>query len=192
MLNIKKYTDGRFFDTMNKRFLKPDQIEDLIKKGEAITVVLTKTGKDITDAVIAEFSKTTGIGKGKQDKKEGKDKSVKNEKKEKKSGKEDHPFLNTEGLKKWVSDAIDKRMGKILDAVNLPTKDQVVKLDATIRELNKKIEALEKAQGKETPPKKAVKPRKKTVKKVETPVAETSSATADITATADVKPAKEE
>ncbi|MFH1154063.1 MAG: polyhydroxyalkanoate synthesis regulator DNA-binding domain-containing protein [Pseudomonadota bacterium] len=160
MLNIKKYTDGRFFDTVNKKFLKPEQMAELIKKGEAISVVLTKTGKDITDSVLSEFVKKTGSGKDKKEKT-----------KDKKDKKQDHPFLKTDGLKKWVGDAIDKRIGKILDAINLPTKDQVKKLDDSIRELNKKIEALEALKAGEAgvageaPKKPAAKPRKKTVKK---------------------------
>jgi hypothetical protein len=194
MLTIKKYTDGRFFETASKKFLKPEQLAELIRKGEAMTVVLTKTGKDITQAVIKEFTGRTGTAKEKKemkddtrdkekdeikdkDKKKDKDHKDKNKDKDKekdkdkdkdkkkdkdgKSRRQDHPFLNTEGLKKWVSEAIDKSLGKVIDAVNLPTKDQVAKLDESIRELNRKIEALEGKAAKAAPRKAASPARKK-------------------------------
>lgn len=123
MLNIKKYADGRFFDSVGKKFIKKEQMEELIAKGEEFKVTLTKTGKDITDAVIAEFSRRTGVDKG------------------------DFSFLNTDSLKKWVGETIDRQIVKVLDAVNLPSKDQVAKLDANIRKLNRKIEAFEQMQA---------------------------------------------
>lgn len=57
MLNIKKYSNGRFFNTATKEYIKPEKLSELIKKGEKIQVTLTKTGKDITDAVIGQFLK---------------------------------------------------------------------------------------------------------------------------------------
>ena len=55
--NLKKYANRRFFDTATKKYIKPEKLAELIKKGEKIHVTLTKTGKDITDTVIGQFSK---------------------------------------------------------------------------------------------------------------------------------------
>ena len=184
MLNIKKYTDGRFFDTVNRKFLKPEQMAELIRKGEEFKVILTKTGKDITDSVIAEITKKTGTAKGKAGKQEKKDK------------KGDHSLLNTDALKKWVGEAIDKRLGKLMDAVNLPTKDQVAKLDKNIQELNQKIAAMEGLRDAQAEsPKKAGKrtaaPRKKTVKPAgETAVKKAGAAAKKPAAATDANPGK--
>jgi polyhydroxyalkanoate synthesis regulator protein len=56
MLKIKKYANGRFFNTEEKKYIKPEEMAELIEKGEEIKVTLTKTGKDITDKVIAQFT----------------------------------------------------------------------------------------------------------------------------------------
>jgi len=57
MLNIKKYANGQFFDTINKKYIKVAKLKELIQKGEKIKVTLAKTGKDITDSIIEQFSK---------------------------------------------------------------------------------------------------------------------------------------
>jgi polyhydroxyalkanoate synthesis regulator protein len=51
MLNIKKYANGQFFDTINKKYIKVEKLKELLQKGEKIKVTLAKTGKDITDSV---------------------------------------------------------------------------------------------------------------------------------------------
>jgi len=60
MLNIKRYANGRFFDTNAKEYIKPEKLAEIIEKGEKIQVILAKTGKDITDTVIEQFSKKEG------------------------------------------------------------------------------------------------------------------------------------
>jgi polyhydroxyalkanoate synthesis regulator protein len=128
MLNIKKYANGRFFDTATKKYIKPEKLAELIKKGEKIHVTLTKTGKDITDSVIGQFSK-------KEEKKTEKKKT-------------EIPFLKTDKLVKWLGEVIDSKIEKVLDVVNLPTREQVASLDENIKELNKKIDALKLSREK--------------------------------------------
>ncbi len=128
MLNIKKYANGQFFDTTNKKYIKVATLKELIQKGEKIKVTSAKTGKDITDSVIEQFSK----------KEEGK----KNEKTKK------TPFLNTDGLKKWAGKIIDKRITQVLETIKLPNRNQIEQLDANIKALNKKIDKLEALQKK--------------------------------------------
>jgi polyhydroxyalkanoate synthesis regulator protein len=137
MLNIKKYANGRFFDIAAKKYIKAEKLAEMIKKGEKIQVTLTKTGKDITKAVIGQFSK-------KEDQK-------KNQKNEKKKGtKKEIPFMKTEKIMKWLGEVIDSKIDTVMDAVKLPTRDQVAKLDKNIKELNDKIDALKLSREKAT------------------------------------------
>jgi len=137
MINLKKYANGRFFDTATKKYIKPETLAELIKKGEKIHVTLTKTGKDITDAVIAQFSKKEG------------------QKKEKK----EIPFLKTDKLVKWLGEVIDSKIEKVMDVIKLPTREQVASLDENIKVLNEKIDALKVSQEKATK-KRAATPKK--------------------------------
>ena len=147
MLNIKKYANGRFFDTATKKYIKPEKLAEFIKKGEKIHVTLTKTGKDITDTVIAQFSK-------KEDKKK--------EDKKKESTKKEIPFLKTDKLVKWLGEVIDSKIEKVMEVVKLPTREQVASLDKNIKALNEKIDALKLSQEKATK-KKAAAPKKTVV-----------------------------
>jgi len=128
MLNIKKYANGRFFDTATKKYIKPEKLAEMVKKGEEIQVTLTKTGKDITDTVIAQFSK----------------------REEKKKEKKEIPFLKTDKLAKWLGEVIDTKIEKVMDVVKLPTREQVANLDENIKALNEKIDALKLSQEKTT------------------------------------------
>jgi hypothetical protein len=122
MLNIKKYSNGRFFDTATKEYIKPEKLAELIKKGEEIQVILTKTGKDITDAVIGQL--------------------LKKEEQKKEKQKKESSFLATDKLVKWLGEIIDTKIEQVMDVVKLPTREQVANLDKNIKELNKKIDAL--------------------------------------------------
>ena len=145
MLNLKKYANGRFFDTAAKKYIKSDKLAELIKNGEEIQVTLTQTGKNITDKVIEQFSKK--------------------EKKSKEKKKNDIPFLKTDKLVKWLGDVIDTKIEKVMDVINLPTRKQVADLDENIQKLNKKIEALTLSQEKVTK-KKVAAPKKPASKKI--------------------------
>jgi len=154
MLKIKKYANGRFFDTVNKKYIKPDDLAKLVKKGEEIKVTLTKTGKDITSTVLAQLSKKEAAQK---------------EKKSKPNKKKDMPFLKTDKLVKWVGEVIDTKITQVLDIVKLPSREQVAKLDENIKALNKKIDELKLFQEKEA--KKKAAPKKKAVAKAAAPAA---------------------
>jgi hypothetical protein len=135
MLKIKKYANGRFFDTINKKYIKPDELARLVKKGEEIKVTLTKTGKDITATVITQLSKKV---------------TAKKEQDAKTTKKKDVPFLKTDKLVKWVSEIVDAKITKLLGIIKLPSRDQVKKLDENIKILNKKIDDLKFLREKET------------------------------------------
>ncbi len=151
MLNIKKYANGRFFDTVAKNYINPEKLAEMIKKGEEIKVTLAQTGKDITETVIAQFSKKTESGKKAQARKQNKI---------------EMPFLKTDKLKQWLSDAVDHKIEQVMDLIKLPSREQVARLDENIKELNKKIDDLKLAQEKVT--KKAAAPRKAAAAKKET------------------------
>lgn len=138
MLNLKKYANGRFFDTVNKKFIKVEKLGEMIQKGEKIKVTFTKTGKDITDSVIAQFSKKEALKAKKTDKKKADKKSQ-------------APFIKTDSLKKWAGKIIDKRISEVLDIINLPTRKQIADLDASIKALNKKIDKLKALEEKKSP-----------------------------------------
>jgi len=139
MLKIKKYANGQFFDTINKKYIKVATLKELIQKGEKLKVTLTKTGKDITASVIEQLSKKADAPKSGKDKKAGKKSSAKSKK---------AAFLNTENLKKWAKKIIDKRVNRVLETIKLPNRKQIEKLDANIKALNKKIDKLEMLQKK--------------------------------------------
>jgi polyhydroxyalkanoate synthesis regulator phasin len=101
---------------------------------------LTKTGKDITDTVIEQFSK-------KEEKKEEKKREI--------------PFMKTDKLVKWLGEVIDTKIEKVMEVIKLPTREQVASLDENIKALNKKIDALKVSQEKVTN-KRAAAPKKTT------------------------------
>jgi len=131
MSTIKKYANGRFYDTENKKYLKKEEVIKLVASKKKVKVVLSKTGKDVTKTLRPKV-KTDVRAKAKK-KTEQVSASVKK--------------WATEN-KKWLSDNMDKRISKVLKVMNLPTKDQVVKLDKSIRTLNKKVKELETLQAK--------------------------------------------
>ena len=128
MLKIKKYSNGRFFDTEKKEYIKSETLAEMVKNGEEIEVILTRTGKNITDQVIEQLSKKE---------------ERKNEKKKKES-----PFQATDKLMKWVGEVIDSKIEKVMAVIKLPTREQVANLEGTVKELNDKIDALTLAQEK--------------------------------------------
>lgn len=150
MLNIKKYANGRFFNTAAKKYIKKEELAELIKKGEEIQVTLTKTGEDITETVIRQFSQKEAP-KQKQQARENKKKDT-----GKTEGKKtDNPFLKTDKLVKWLGGVIDTKIEKVMGIVNLPSREQVAKLDENIKALNKKIDDLKLAGEKASPKKRA-------------------------------------
>ena len=69
----------------------------------------------------------------------------------------------TSFLKSWISESIDKRVGEVLQSMNLVTNDHLNALSAKVDALSKKVKQLEdaKAPAKKKPAKKKAAPRKK-------------------------------
>ncbi len=118
MLTIKKYSNGKLYDTLNKEYISKEQLAEIVKNKKKFKVVLSTTGKDVTKSIIEQVAAAT------------------NEKNEK--------ALKPENIKKWIGNQIDKRINKILGIMNLPTKDQINKLNAGLKKLAQKVEDLEK------------------------------------------------
>jgi len=175
MLKIKKYANGRFFDTAAKKYIKPEKLAEMIKKGEQIQVILTKTGKDITDKVISQFAK----------KEDPKKNNPAND-----TPKIDLPFLKTDKLVKWLGDVIDSKIEKVMDIVKLPSREQVAQLDENIKALNKKIDALKLSREKAAPRKKAAPKRKAAPKKPAGKAKKTTAARPEETGTSTGKKAE--
>ncbi|MFZ2631702.1 MAG: polyhydroxyalkanoate synthesis regulator DNA-binding domain-containing protein [Desulfosalsimonadaceae bacterium] len=54
MYTIKKYANGRFYDTVEKNYITRAQISDLVKAKKKIDIIDTKTGADITSDVLSK------------------------------------------------------------------------------------------------------------------------------------------
>jgi polyhydroxyalkanoate synthesis repressor PhaR len=69
----------------------------------------------------------------------------------------------TSSLKSWISDSIDKRVGEVLQSMNLATNHHLKELSVKVDALSKKVRQLEKAQApaKKKPPKKKAAARQK-------------------------------
>jgi polyhydroxyalkanoate synthesis regulator protein len=122
MHKIKKYANGRLYDTTDKKYITLKQLSEMIKEGEKTSIVLTKTGEDITSSIISKLS-------------------AKRKPTKEASG-------NADTIKKWLGDNIDKRVRKVLGIMNLATKKEVTDLTTTIESLTKKVEKLESLQVK--------------------------------------------
>ena len=72
----------------------------------------------------------------------------------------------TNSLKGWISESIEKRVGDVLDAMNLATNDQIKALSGKVDALDRKVKQLEKNQAEavKKTTKKTTPSRKKTAK----------------------------
>ena len=133
MLTIKKYANGRLFDTVNKQYMTKDNLLKLVEKKEKVTVILAKTGKDVTKSFVSSLPAVKTV------KTNGKTESILIKKAIKK---------RVEGNKKWITMQIDKGMNTILEMMSFPNKQQVAKLNADVKKLAKKIDNLKKSHAK--------------------------------------------
>lgn len=53
-LQVKKYPNRRLYDRTNSRHLTRDELYDLVAAGTPVTVVDSRTGRDITNAVLVQ------------------------------------------------------------------------------------------------------------------------------------------
>ncbi len=126
MRTIKTYANGRFYDTLNKRYMSKDQLMALVDKKEAIKIIMHNTGRDVTQSVLKKMA------------------TVVKPKKE--------SMLNIDNLRKWVSDQVDRRIEKAIKLINLPTKGQIKRLTVDIEKLTKQVDGLQDRLVKAKPP----------------------------------------
>ncbi len=55
MYTIKKYANGRFYDTVTKNYITRSQISELIRSKKKIEIIDTKSGTDITKEVVSQI-----------------------------------------------------------------------------------------------------------------------------------------
>ncbi|MDA8403370.1 MAG: hypothetical protein M0Z56_04110 [Desulfobacteraceae bacterium] len=56
MYTIKKYANGRFYDTVEKNYITRPQIFDLVDAKKKVEIIDTKTGADITKGVLSQLA----------------------------------------------------------------------------------------------------------------------------------------
>lgn len=55
MYTIKKYANGRFYDTVAKNYITRPQISELVHSGKKISIINTTTGADITSDIVSQI-----------------------------------------------------------------------------------------------------------------------------------------
>ena len=55
MHKIKRYANRKLYDATDKRYVTLNQIAELVKAGEEISVKDNKTGEDLTSATISQI-----------------------------------------------------------------------------------------------------------------------------------------
>ncbi len=53
MVRIKRYANGRFYDTLGKTYITREQMARLVEGGKRVSIVEAKTGRDITHQVFS-------------------------------------------------------------------------------------------------------------------------------------------
>ncbi len=123
---VKTYANGRFYDTLDKKYLSKDQLAALINKKEAFQIVMHKTSKDVTKSVLKQMGAAPPPAKA--------------------------STLNIDNLKKWLSDQVDRRVENAIKLINLPTKGQIKRLTADIETLANQVDDLQDRLVKTNPP----------------------------------------
>ena len=119
---IKTYTNGRFYDTLNKTYISKEQLAALFNKKEEIAITMHKTGSDVTKSVMKRLGPLLDTKK--------------------------EPKLNIDNIKNWVSDQVDRRIEKAIALINLPSRDQIKRLAADIETLTQKVDGLQNSLAK--------------------------------------------
>ncbi|MFP4474307.1 MAG: polyhydroxyalkanoate synthesis regulator DNA-binding domain-containing protein [Desulfatibacillaceae bacterium] len=55
MRTVKKYTNRKLYDTVDKKYISLDRISELVMSGEDVRIVDSKTGDDLTSATISQL-----------------------------------------------------------------------------------------------------------------------------------------
>lgn len=132
---IKTYANGRFYDTLTKRYMGKEQLIALLKKKEAIKIVMHQTGKDVTQSVAKRLAPLVKTKK--------------------------ESMLNIDNFRKWVADQVDRRIEKATALINLPTRDQIRRLTADIEKLAKQVDGLQDRLAKAKRPEQPSQPEPK-------------------------------
>ena len=113
---IKTYTNGRFYDTLNKTYISKEHLAALFNKKEEIAITMHKTGSNVTKSVMKRLGPLLDTKK--------------------------EPKFNIDNIKNWVSDQVDQRIEKTIALINLPSRDQINRLAADIETLTKQVDRL--------------------------------------------------
>lgn len=54
MRRIKKYSNRKLYDTTDKTYISLNRVSELVQNGEKIVIVDSKTGEDLTSAIISQ------------------------------------------------------------------------------------------------------------------------------------------
>ncbi len=55
MRKVKKYANGKLYDTIDKRYLSKSRLSEMLKTGEEIVIVDVKTEEDITSEILKDI-----------------------------------------------------------------------------------------------------------------------------------------
>ncbi|MDX9789057.1 MAG: polyhydroxyalkanoate synthesis regulator DNA-binding domain-containing protein [Desulfobacterales bacterium] len=55
MRKIKKYANRKLYDTMDKQYISMEQLADLIRSGESVSILDNQTGQDITVQILSQL-----------------------------------------------------------------------------------------------------------------------------------------
>ena len=182
---IKKYANRKLYDTHAKKHISREQLADLIKKGEEVTIIDNPTGEDITASIISQLigmddqdtdsaisprllmqllrkgsgtltdyaKKYVSLWQGAFNMAEDEiDKLVGRLVKNKELSNDEGSRLKkeiigyTDGIKKWVGESVDKRVGEVFDAMNLATSEHIEELSDRIDALANKVAQMEKTK----------------------------------------------
>jgi polyhydroxyalkanoate synthesis regulator phasin len=63
---IKKYANGRLYDTTDKKYITMEEIKNFVRTGVFFKIVLSKTDEDVTDMSIAKIKEEMEVGSEKK------------------------------------------------------------------------------------------------------------------------------
>jgi polyhydroxyalkanoate synthesis repressor PhaR len=55
MRKIKKYANRKLYDTLDKQYISMDQLADMIRSGETVSILDNQTGQDITVQILSQL-----------------------------------------------------------------------------------------------------------------------------------------
>lgn len=55
MRKIKKYANRKLYDTLDKQYISMDQLADMVRAGETVSIIDNQTGQDITAQILSQL-----------------------------------------------------------------------------------------------------------------------------------------